>query len=421
MIRCMRAAIIAVGSELLGADRSDTNSLFLAEVLSRFGVPLVRKVIVGDVLADLESEIGRARADASLVLISGGLGPTRDDLTREAVASALGRRLQREPGIVKELRSKFASFGREMPKVNEKQADVIEGATVLANARGTAPGLRVEAGSEVLFLFPGVPDELHGLVRKYLEPWLAQNSTGQALERRVLRLACIAESELEERLAPLYGEFGAGGVSVLPSPGEVTIRLTKTGTEEERRAWLNPRAERLGELVGEFVFGTREEASLEAEVGRLLLAAGKTVVTAESCTGGGLAERLTAVAGSSGYFLGSVVTYSNRLKERLLGVPKEALETHGAVSSEVAKEMALGVQSRLGGDYGLALTGIAGPGGGTVDKPVGTVFVALARPTGSGAVDVRRLRLPGDRARIRHLTTQWALDMLRREVRSPTA
>lgn len=409
----MRSTILVVGSELLGADRADTNSLFLAGVLADFGVEVARKVIVGDRRADLELEIGRAATEADLVLVTGGLGPTRDDLTREAMASALGRTLERDPRIVDDIRRKFAAFGREMAAVNERQADVIEGATVLANERGTAPGLRLQDGATTFFLFPGVPGELRGLVRTYLEPWLLEHAPEGAYERRVFKVACIPESELEERLAPYYQRFGADGVSVLPSPGAILVRLTRGGLESERAGWLDPREKLLEELLGAYVFGRGEDVSLEGEVGRLLSAAGRTVVTAESCTGGGLAERLTAVPGSSAYFQGAVVTYSNELKERLLGVAAELLERHGAVSSEVARAMARGARERLGADYALAVTGIAGPGGGSEEKPVGTVHVALSGPD-DGAVAEWRFQFPGDRRRIRKLTSQWALDRLRR-------
>ncbi len=411
----MRATIIAVGSELLGADRADTNSLFLAEVLARYGVELGRKAIVGDRLAEIALEIDRARSESSLVLITGGLGPTRDDLTREAVARALERGLDRDPGIIEDIRRKFAAFGREMAPLNERQADVIQGAKVLANRRGTAPALRLEDSGTTLFLFPGVPSELRGLVEEQLEPWLAERGTGGGFERRTFKVACLPESDLEALLEPLYERFGPEGVSLLPSPGEVVVRLTRWGAPAERAAWLDPREDFLGELLGPHVFSREEDGSLEAEVGRLLTARGRTVVTAESCTGGGVAERLTAVAGSSGYFLGAAVTYSNQLKERMLGVPPELLARHGAVSSEVAAAMALGARSRLGAHYGLAITGIAGPGGGTEDKPVGTVLVALAGPEDALAAE-RRFQFPGNRERVRRLTTQWALDLLRRSL-----
>lgn len=414
----MRATIIAVGNELLGADRADTNSLFLADLLARYGVDVARKVIVGDRLEDLALEIARAGAESELVLVTGGLGPTRDDLTREAVARALGRGLERDPEIVEEIRRKFAAFGREMAPVNERQADVIEGAAVLANPRGTAPGLRLASDGSSFFLFPGVPAELRGLVESDLEPWLADRAPAAAFERRVFKVACLPESDLEQLLAPFYERYGADGVSVLPSPGEVVVRLTRGGPAPERSHWLDERELLLEELLGRYVFGRSEDSSLEQEVGRLLVVAGRTIGTAESCTGGGVAERLTSVAGSSAYFLGAAVTYSNELKQSILGVPAEVLESHGAVSREVAEAMAKGARLRLGSDYGLAITGIAGPGGGTEDKPVGTVDVALAGP--DDEVRCRRFRFPGNRARVRRLTTQWALDLLRRALVTET-
>lgn len=412
MIERMRAIIIAVGNELLGADRADTNSLFLADVLARSGVEVSRKVIIGDRLEDLALEIGRAISEVSLVLITGGLGPTQDDLTREAVAHALDRGLERDPAIIEDIRAKFAAFGREMAPVNERQADVIEGAEVLDNQRGTAPGLRLESNGTTLFLFPGVPSELRGLVESELDSWLASEAPGGEIERRIFRVACIPESDLEERLVPFYEEFGTDGVSVLPSPGEVVVRLTRGGTVSDRSEWFDRREVCLGDLLGQHVFSRSETGSLEMVVGDLLRSAGRTVVTAESCTGGGVAARLTSVDGSSAYFLGGAVTYSNDLKMQMLGVPAAELERFGAVSREVAGSMALGARERLGADYGLAVTGIAGPSGGTQDKPVGTVFIALAGP--GAVVEGDRFLFPGTRSRVRRLTTQWALDLLRR-------
>ncbi len=406
---------MAVGSELLGADRADTNSLFLAETLGRYGVEVVRKVIVGDRLADIEIEVDRSRSEAALVLLTGGLGPTQDDLTREAVATALGRPLVRDSEIIEGIRRKFVSFGREMAPVNERQADVVEGALVLENRRGTAPGLRLEEGETTFFLFPGVPSELHGLVDQALVPWLENHAPGGGFERRVFKVACLPESDLEERLGPLYEAFGDEGVSVLPSPGEVTVGLTRGGSPEERSAWFAPRELLLEKILGDHIFGRTDGSRLEAEVGRLLAKHGKTVATAESCTGGGVAERLTAVAGSSAHFLGATVTYSNELKTRLLGVPARLIEDHGAVSAQAAQAMAVGVRERLGSDYGLAVTGIAGPGGGSEDKPVGTVHLALAGGEAPSAIE-RRFQFPGNRARVRRLTAQWALDMLRRQL-----
>ena len=411
----MRATIIAVGSELLGSSRTDTNSLRLAACLAEYGVEVVRKVIVGDRLEDVEGEVRRAQSESSLVLMTGGLGPTQDDLTRAAVAGALGRDLKRDPAIVEDIRAKFARFGREMPAVNERQAEVIAGASVLDNPRGTAPGLRLEDDGTTIFLFPGVPSELEGLVEGALVPWLEQHGPGGGFERRVFRVACVGESDLEERLGPFYERFGDEGVSLLPSAGEVAVGLVVGGSPAERGAWLEPRERLLERILGETVFARRSDESLEEVVGRLLAAGGKTVATAESCTGGGIAARLTAVPGSSAYFVGALVTYSNEAKVSLLGVPAPLIEEHGAVSAEVAEAMARGVCGGLGTDYGLAVTGIAGPGGGTEEKPVGTVYVALASDVGS-RVSGRRLLLPGDRRRIRRLTSQWALDLLRRKL-----
>lgn len=409
----MRATIVAVGSELLGEDRADTNSLFLAGALGSHGVGVARKVIVGDRIEDIQREVARALEESSLVLLTGGLGPTQDDLTREAVARALGRELRRDAAIIEDIRAKFASFGREMAVVNERQADVVEGAVVLENRRGTAPGLRIESAGKTLFLFPGVPHELRGLVESELDPWLVEHGPGGEVERRVFRVACIGESDLESRLEPFYERFTDDGVSLLPSAGEVAVGLMRQGSDAVREAWFAPREAALQELLGRRVFSRRPEERLEAVVGRLLEEKGKTVATAESCTGGGIAERLTAVSGSSAYFLGGAVAYSNQLKTDLLGVPAEMIERHGAVSAEVAVAMAEGACTRLGSDFGLAVTGVAGPGGGSAEKPVGTVHIAIARRDGIDGSE-RRLQLPGDRERVRRLTTQWALDWLRR-------
>jgi nicotinamide-nucleotide amidase len=414
----MRATIIAIGSELLGDLRSDTNSLFLAGRLAAHGVDVARKVIVADRMDDIVREIGRTLEESTLVLITGGLGPTQDDLTRPAVARALGRTLQRDEAIVEDIRAKFARFGRDMAEVNARQAEVIDGAVVLDNRRGTAPGLRLEAEGKTLFLFPGVPHELRGLVEQALEPWLAQHGPGTSIEQRVFRVACIGESDLENRLEGFYSRFGDEGVSLLPSRGEVTIGLTIGGATAARDTWFEPREAALETLLGRHVFGRRSDDRLEDVVAALLIEHHWTVATAESCTGGGIAQRLTAVPGSSAYFLGAAVTYSNRLKVEMLGVPGPMIERHGAVSSEVAIAMAEGVCLRLGSDYGLAVTGIAGPGGGSADKPVGTVHIALAKADRTGTV-AQRLLLPGDRSRVRRLTEQWALDLLRRELLTP--
>ena len=417
MILAMKAAILAVGSELLGPSRLDTNSLKLTRLLRRYGVELKRKSVVGDALDDLAGELARTLGEVDLVIVTGGLGPTADDITREAVARALGRSLVLRSEILEEIAQKFARLRMRMPEVNRKQAEVIEGADVLPNRQGTAPGQRIEQDGTTLFLFPGVPRELESMMEAALEPWLRERTTGEETETWMVRVACLAESTVEERIEPAYGEFGREWVSVLAAPGDVQILLSARGSAEERRRRLEAMRERMCELIGPPVYGFDERDSLEAVVGKLLRELGRTVATAESCTGGLVAERLTRVAGSSDYFVGSAVAYSDRLKTILLGVSGDDLERHGAVSEPVALAMAQGVVERTGADFGVAVTGIAGPGGGSEAKPVGTVYVALAGP-GAEQAEHRELHLPGDRLRVRQLASQWALEALRRRLLS---
>ncbi len=405
----MEAAILAVGSELLGTDRLDTNSLRITESLHRFGVDLRRKSVVGDDVEELAAEVAHALGRSELVIVTGGIGPTSDDVTREAVARALGRGLERQEWIVDEIRAKFARFGRQMPEANRKQADVIQGAEVLPNRRGTAPGQRVDHPGGTLFLLPGVPHEVEGLIVGALEPWLAEHGGGPALEIRSIKVACVAESSLEHLIAPYLDEFGSAGLSILSRPGEILLQLSGAG---DGPGDLAAREDRVLGLLGAAVYGRRREDTLEATVGDLLRAAGATVVTAESCTGGLVAERLTRVPGSSDYFLGSTVTYADRLKSGLLGVSRALLERHGAVSREVVTAMAAGARSLLGGDFSIAVSGVAGPGGGSADKPVGTVDLAVAGPRDE--MRYLRVRLPGGRQQVREQASQWGLDMLRR-------
>lgn len=411
----MRAAILAVGSELLGTDRLDTNSLRLTEALDRFGIELERKVVIGDRRRALAAEVRRLVADHDLLLVTGGLGPTTDDLTREAVADALGRELVEDGALVEEIRDRFRAFGRRMPEVNRRQAMVPTGeVTVIPNRRGSAPGLMLtEPSGGTIFLFPGVPAELDGMIDTHLVPWLEERSDGASRETVVLKVAGLPESEVEERIAPAYDEFGRETISVLAGAGEVLVRGTVAGPEVERRERLAQIGERLAGLLGRSVFARSPELSLEAVVGELLAGRSETLVTAESCTGGLVAERVTEVPGSSEYFLGGAVVYSNRLKEELLGVRSETLEAHGAVSEEVAREMAEGALGAFGGDWSIAVTGIAGPTGGTEDKPVGTVHLAWGGPDG---VTHRCHRFLGGRSRVRRLASQVALEGLRRRL-----
>lgn len=420
MIRGMKAAILAVGSELLGPDRLDTNSLRLTTIFERYGVELIGKSVVGDDEAAIAGELRHWMRGADLVVVSGGLGPTADDVTRRAAAAALARRIEISEVLVEQLRRRFASFGRDMPEVNRRQAEVIEGAELLENRVGTAPGVRLEEEQATIFLFPGVPGELEKMIELHLEPWLAERTQiegapAEGLERWVIKVACLPESEVEQRIQPLYERHGRLAITVLASPGEVQLHLTARGPEQARRFTLKAMREQAVRLVGEAVFAENAETTLESAVGELLAATGKRLATAESCTGGLLAERITRVAGSSGWFLGGVVSYSNQLKERLLGVPAELLAAHGAVSRPVALAMAEGARASCGSDWALAITGIAGPEGGSEEKPVGTVHLALAGP--GGELDHELRRFPGDRAAVRWQASQLALEMLRQRLR----
>jgi nicotinamide-nucleotide amidase len=409
----MKAAILAVGSELLGTDRLDTNSLRLTQLLERYGAQLRQKCVVGDSIEDISEELHSLVAKHDLVLVTGGLGPTSDDVTREATSQALGRGLRLDERILADLQRRFREFGREMPSANRKQAEVIEGAALIPNRRGTAPGMKIEGEGSTLFLFPGVPVELEGMIESDLEPWLAERSGGEARETVTIKVASLPESVVEERIAPAYAEFGRENITILFSPGEIRLRATAQGPEPERKRRLEAMAARLCELVGDAVFCSREEDTLEGIVGELLRKAGATLTVAESCTGGLLAERITRVPGSSDYFLGGAVTYTNELKSLVLGVPSKMLREHGAVSEPVARAMAEGVRRAYRSDYGIGITGVAGPGGGSEAKPVGTVHVALAGP---GGAEHKRTRFPGDRERVRMQSAQLALDMLRRRL-----
>ncbi len=409
----MRAAWIAVGSELLGTDRLDTNALLATALLRRHGVELRRKAVVGDVEEDLARELVALLGSYELVLVCGGLGPTADDVTRDAVARACGRALVYEPAVVADIEEKFRRLGRRMPEVNARQAQRLEGAELLWNSRGTAPGQRLEHAGTTIFLLPGPPRELGPMLDEQVEPWLAARSGGEGTETAVLKVACVPESEVEERIAPAYAELGRERITVLCKPGEILVEVTARGAAAVRRDELVRARARLRELLGDAVF-TEEAEELEAVVGRLLREAAATVATGESCTGGLVAARLTEVPGSSDYVLGGVVAYANEVKESLLGVPPDLLREHGAVSEPVARALAAGARAAAGATFGIGITGVAGPGGGSESKPVGTVHVALAGPEGD--LVHRQARFPGERQRVRWQTSQLALELLRREL-----
>ncbi|MCG8461014.1 MAG: CinA family nicotinamide mononucleotide deamidase-related protein [Holophagales bacterium] len=418
----MRGAILAIGSELLGRHKLDTNSLYLTGVLERHGVMLEGKSVVGDDEHAIAREIGHRLEEVEILVLTGGLGPTADDRTRVAAAQALGRSIAVDEAIVEHIRKLFRSFGRDMPEVNRRQAEVVEGAEVLHNRKGSAPGQRLAHrrgdGVEVqIFLLPGVPREVSAMVEDHLEPWLVAHAgdvASRIRERRVLKVASLPESEVEERIAPAYERFGRDAIAVLASPGEIRVESVARGPEAERRAQLDAMTEVLRGALGDAVFTGRADEDLEQAVGRALEAAGRKLVTAESCTGGLVSERLTRIPGSSAWFLGGAVAYSYGMKTRLLGVPQTLIQAHGAVSEEVARAMAEGALERLGGDLAISITGIAGPGGATPEKPVGLVHLALS--SHADGTRHRVARFPGGRERVRRLTSQVALDWVRRYV-----
>ena len=407
----MKAEIIAVGSELLTPDRVDTNSLFLTAHLNRLGIEVTRKTIVGDDLASLRNAFEDAAKRVELIIASGGLGPTEDDRTRDAVADLLGRKLARDPAVMGMIEARFRKIGRPMSTVNARQAMVPEGAIVLENDRGTAPGLWLEASGRIIILLPGPPHELKAMFSAQVEPRLARLSTGVRLVARELRVAGMGESDVDQRIAPIYTRHEDVQTTILAAPGEIQIHLrtwTKDAQAAERQ--LQGIQESIVLALGEAVFTTAGK-SMEEVVAQELTMHQATIATAESCTGGLLAERLTRVAGSSAYFLGGVVSYSNTLKSAWVDVPAEIIEARGAVSSEVAVALADGIRRRTGATLGVGITGVAGPTGGTPEKPVGTVHVAIADASGSKE---RGVHYPGERDRIRWQASQTALDLVRR-------
>src|ERR1700681_2248047 len=406
----MKAEIIAVGSELLTPDRLDTNSLFLTEELNKLGIEVVRKTVVGD-NHDLLSEAFRdALNRVPLIIASGGLGPTEDDLTRETVADLLGRKLRRNDAILRYIEGRFRSLGRELPELNVRQAMVPEGAEILENPRGTAPGLWLEDSGHIIALLPGPPRELKPLFREQVLPRLERRVSGVRLYQRKIRVTGLGESHVEQRILPIYQRYPEITTTILAAPGETQIHL-RLWTDDAQHA-----KKTLDEIVQGFQIAlsdrifSEDGRSLEEVVAEELNLNNATIAAAESCTGGLLAQRLTSIAGSSSYFLGGVVCYSNELKTAWADVPAEIIAAKGAVSPEVAVSLADGIRRRVGSTLGVGITGIAGPGGGSDEKPVGTVHVAISH---AGAIKERGARFPGDRESIRWQASQLALDLVR--------
>ena len=407
------AAIIAIGSELLSPLRSDTNSLWITERLEGLGFRVGRKSVVGDDTAEIGRELDAAAAAAPLLFTTGGLGPTADDVTVGAVARWLGVPLERNAAFVAKIRERFAARGLRMPSVNEKQADFIVGARVLENPRGTAPGFWARGRDREIVVLPGVPSEMREIMEDSVLPELATRSGGRVVRRRVLRVGGTGESSVEEIVAPLYRKWSAYPVTILAAPGEVQLHLSVRDVPARAEEVLAEMERDFRDALGPRLFG-RDGEDLAAAVGSLLRARERTLALAESCTGGMIAQLVTDVPGSSDYFLGGVVAYANSAKAGLLGVSEDTLRRHGAVSEESAREMAAGARREFGSDLGLAVTGIAGPDGGSDEKPVGTVYFALAGSDGDAFA--RRRSFGGDRATVRRAAALAGLEIVRRRL-----
>lgn len=410
----LTAAIIAVGSELLTPHKTDSNSLHITEVLNDLGIAVAFKAIVGDNRAELSAHIAHALARHRILILTGGLGPTDDDLTRLVVAAHLGLPLEEDAAIIEAIERRFAARGWKMPAVNRRQAMVPRGATVLANPHGTAPGLWIEHGDRVLALLPGPPREMKPMMDGEVHRRLGLIAGGVRLHRRFIRVTGKGESAVEEIVQPIYSRWLDQSPSVettiLAGLGQVELHLvTQSDDESLAAATLDRGVAELAGALGQDLVST-DGALLEAVVGDLLRTRGWWVAFAESCTGGLATSRMTDIPGSSAYVERSVVAYSNRAKTELLGVPAELLAEHGAVSEPVALAMAAGIRKRAGVDVGVGITGIAGPGGGTEQKPVGTVCIAVD----GGESKVRTFRFPGGRDMVKTMSANWAIDMLRR-------
>lgn len=414
----VKAELVMIGTEMLLGEIIDTNAAKLAQKLAGLGIHVYLKTTVGDNWTRMAAVLSQALTRADIVITSGGLGPTQDDLTREVVAAVLGMPLVEDPAAREHVENWFRRINRPMSPSNRKQALIPQGATVIPNPRGTAPGIIARRGKQAVICLPGVPYELETMMDETVIPYLRQHYvTGGSLHSRVLRFYGIGESLLAERLHDL---LEMENPTVAPYAGRVEVRVRVTArakTPGEAEAMLAPVEEEIRRRVGTYLYGYDQD-TLETVAGRALRAAGWTLALAESCTGGLIAGRITNVPGSSDYFRGGVVAYSNDAKVALLGVPPDVLAAHGAVSAEVAEAMAIGAKDRLGATLGVSVTGIAGPGGGTAEKPVGLVYIGLAR---GGWTEVHRLQSAGDRERIRWHTSQAALDLIRRHAQAASS
>jgi nicotinamide-nucleotide amidase len=410
----LNAEIIAIGSEMLTPFRVDTNSLWLTERLNSMGIEVKLKTVVGDDEARLEEAIRDALQRSEIVISTGGLGPTEDDITRKIFARVLKRQLVLNDAVLEKIRARFAQRKMEMPGINTRQALIISGARILENNNGTAPGMLIQEGKCTVVMLPGPPREMKPIFDASITPVLKGLAGDSLILRRCLNIFGLTESRTDELAAPIYTRYENPSTTILFKDGQIELHLTaQARSAGEAEKLLDELTDLLDEKLGEYIFSRRDE-TLEQVVGSLLKLHGYTLATAESCTGGLLAGRITDVPGSSDYFLEGAVSYSNDAKVRSLGVPRKMIKEHGAVSEEVVAAMAEGVRRLAKSTFGIGVTGIAGPGGGTIEKPVGLVYIALADDTQTIA---RRFIFPGDRQFIRTLSVNSALDMLRRRIK----
>jgi nicotinamide-nucleotide amidase len=407
----MNAEIIAVGSEMLTPQRVDTNSLYLTAELNNLGVEVVMKSVIGDNLERLADAIRRAVSRHEILILSGGLGPTEDDLTREAVARALDRKLVYRPELAAIIEERFLAARRKMAEVNRRQAFIVEGADVLANDRGTAPGQWVEESGAIVMMLPGPPHELKAMFERQCVTRLQRLVPPQAIRTVFLRVTGMSESDLDTLISPVYRKYENPACTILAANGDLQVHLrARCGCIEDSDALLAEVAAPIESLLGDRVY-SRNGDPLEVVVGEMLRQAGATVSVAESATGGMLGERFTSVPGSSDYFAGGFITYTNAMKIELLGVPPEILDEFGAVSTQTAEAMAAGARRRTKSTYALSITGVAGPDAD--GAPVGTMCVGIADANGAASYSRQYL---GDRQRVRTFVCQLALDVLRRRI-----
>lgn len=410
----MDAEIIAIGSEMLTPYGQDTDSFYLTEKLNSLGIEVRFKTVAGDDREGLANVFQTALKRSSLIVLTGGLGPTEDDITRNVVAEVLHRPLRENVEIRSRIEKRFERLRRTMPPNNLRQALVPEGADWLKNPNGTAPGIWLEQQGAIVILLPGPPRELEAMFESECIPRLARVAGKERIRTRIYKVVGLPESEVDRRIAPIYTAYRNPATTILAKLGAIEIHLrARTATEEEGEALLSALGDRIELTLEDYVFSTHGE-SLEEVVGMYLVMKRLTVAAAESCTGGLLSERLTRIPGSSSFFLGGVVCYSNELKTKLAGVPPPLIQQYGAVSKPVAQALSEGIRKRAESSIGIGITGIAGPSGGTPEKPVGLVFIGLADERGTA---VKEFQFPGNREQVRYWASQIALEMIRRRVR----